>query len=94
MLDVTFTSPAVILPELTTAYWVALILGGGLLLISTLAGGDADVDIDMDLDVDVDIDTGHAHAASLATWFSMQFAVFFLAMFGLVGVTMTHLTAR
>lgn len=92
MFDVSFTSPAVTVPELTTVYWVAMILGGGLLLISTLAGGDADAEIDMDLDVD--IDTSHAHAASLATWFSMQFAVFFLAMFGLVGVTMTHLSAR
>jgi len=111
---------------LTTMYWIALIVGGGLLLISTFAGGDADVDVDTDLDLDfdgdvgldtgldahvdtdvdmnVDVDAGHAHVGdahaghahggSLATWFSTQFVVFFLAMFGAVGVVMTHLSEQ
>jgi hypothetical protein len=74
-------------------YWICLIVGGGLLIISSLAGGDTDVGADVDVDVDLDTapDVGHAHAASLASWFSMQFVVFFMAVFGLIGVTMTHL---
>jgi membrane protein implicated in regulation of membrane protease activity len=59
---------------------------------------DADFDVDADADLDVDVDTDVAHAAeggaaALATWFSMRFIVFFLAMFGAVGVILTHLTA-
>lgn len=100
MFDAALTTLAVSLPELTTLYWVCLIVGGGLLLISSVAGGDADagfdadLDVDIDVDADVDVDTGHIHASALASWFSIQFAVFFLAMFGVVGVTMTHLTQR
>lgn len=94
MFDHIMVIPATALPALMTIYWVCLIVGGGLLLISTLAGGDTDLDLDVDTDVSVDghVDAGHAHATSLASWFSMQFIVFFLAMFGLVGVTLTHLT--
>ena len=78
--------------SLATLYWICLIVGGGLLIISSIAGGDADVDVDLDIDVDMDVDAGHAHAGSLTTWLSMQFLVFFMAMFGVVGVTMTHLS--
>jgi membrane protein implicated in regulation of membrane protease activity len=93
-----------------TAYWVSLILGGGLLLISCLSGGDADADvgadfggdisvdadvgtdIDVDTDMSTDLDGGHGGATSLANWFSMQFVVFFMAICGVIGVTLTHLT--
>ncbi len=57
---------------------------------------DADVDLDADLDVDADgVDVSHAHAeaAALSTWFSMRFVVFFVAIFGAVGVILRHLTA-
>ncbi len=57
---------------------------------------DFDVDADADLDVDVDVDAAHAvegGAAALATWFSMRFVVFFAAVFGAVGVILTHLTS-
>lgn len=94
MFDAELTSLAVSLPELTTLYWVCLIVGGGLIVISSVAGGDADAGFDADLDVDLDVDTGYAHASALTSWFSIQFVVFFLAMFGVVGVTMTHLTQR
>lgn len=100
---------------LTTVYWACLIVGGGLLLISSLAGGhgDADLgghfdgdlgDISLDAHVDVgadfhapadvagDVHLDHAGATSLASWFSVQFVVYFMAMFGLIGVTLTHLT--
>lgn len=45
-------------PDLTTLYVVCAIVGGSLLLISTLSffGGDADVDADTDVDVDGDVD--------------------------------------
>lgn len=93
---------------LLTLYWICLVVGGGLLLISTLstwgAEGGADVDVDVSTDVDAGIDldaasspdvhAGHAHAGSLASWLSMQFIVFFLAMFGAVGVTMSYLTGQ
>lgn len=56
---------------LTAVYWISAIVGGGLVLISTLGGGDSDthadvdthVDFDAHVDADVDIDTGvDAHA--------------------------------
>jgi len=53
---------------------------------------DADVDVDADLDAEVDPGGGFALTGSLATWFSVRFVVYFLAMFGLVGVTLTKLT--
>lgn len=118
MIESALTSLAVSLPELAGLYWVCLIVGGGLLAISTIAGShadadvglDADVDVDMqvdaDLDMDVDadvdveadvsadadVDAAHAHVGSLTTWFSIRFVVFFMAMFGVVGVTLTYLT--
>lgn len=104
--------PAAGLPGLVTAYWVCLVLGGGLLLISSLSGSDADAGVDADVDFDADLDADfdadvdvdaepssgpeiaahHAPLTSLATWFSVQFAVFFMAVFGVIGVTLTHLT--
>jgi membrane protein implicated in regulation of membrane protease activity len=61
-------------------------------------GFDADVDLDADgaFDVDTDgVDLSHAHTdvAALSTWFSMRFVVFFVAVFGAVGVILRHLTA-
>lgn len=95
MSDYTTLIPALAWPALTTVYWVFLIVGGGLMVMS-LMGGDADADLDVDLDVDVSLDgdahAGHVDVGSLATWFSMQFVVFFCAMFGLIGVTMTSLS--
>ncbi len=52
------------MPSLSGLYIVCMIVGGGLLLISTIFGGDhsgsvdADVDLDMDLDVDMDMGAG------------------------------------
>lgn len=111
----TSTLPLSVLAVLdaTTAYWVCLIVGGGLLLISALAGGDTDADLDVDtggidadFDADVaaeaggdfsgDIEAHHAtdipYASALASWFSLRFVVFFAAVFGAVGVVLTHLT--
>lgn len=94
MFDHILVIMATALPALTTIYWICLIVGGGLLLISSLAGGDTDMGADVDADVSLDghADAGHPHASALAAWFSMQFVVFFMAMFGLVGVTLTYLT--
>ena len=104
---------------LTAAYWVCLILGGGLLLISVLGGvGHSDMDVDAhagldfhhgDLDAagapadtDVHMETlhpeaGHAHdggaSTALSTWVSVRFLVFFLAIFGAVGVILTYMTS-
>jgi len=51
------------MPSLSGLYIVCLIVGGGLLVISTVFGGDhggvdADVDADFDLDFDADIEVG------------------------------------
>lgn len=114
---------------LTAAYWFCLILGGGLLVISALGGGDHDADVDADFeadfdaggdvdfdagaDADFDVDAGGgfdadgavhagaevahaghmADAAGLSSWFSIRFVVFFVAVFGAVGVVLTHLTS-
>jgi len=137
MSDVFFPIAHGLLAELSsgfvTAYWVALIVGGGLLVLSLLAGaGDHDVDVDASAEVDfhadadasgvggdvhTDTDAGaaagethvegshgdllhadlaHAHGAgvwSLSTWISVRFAVFFLAVFGAIGVVMTYMTS-
>lgn len=105
---------------LVAAYWICLIVGAGLLLLSACGGaGHSDVDVqgatgmDFHADADVSVDpsaagadihadvghadvghAGHAHeAAALSTWFSMRFVVFFLAMFGAVGVILTYFTS-
>ena len=48
------------LEALIPAYWICLIVGGGLLVISTIAGAssiaDADVEFDVDVDADFDVD--------------------------------------
>jgi membrane protein implicated in regulation of membrane protease activity len=70
--------------------------------------GNVDVDAHAGLDFHADggIDTLHADAghadvghaahdhpaAGLSTWFSIRFMVFFVAVFGAVGVVLTHLT--
>jgi hypothetical protein len=100
------------------AYWISLILGGGLLVLSLISGhghhdfdsdtggldfhphGDTDANADADApDLGhigvIHADVAHAHAGSasqLSTWLSIRFAVFFLAMFGAVGVILTHMT--
>jgi membrane protein implicated in regulation of membrane protease activity len=99
------------MPSLSAVYIVCLIVGGGLLIVSTLFGGDADadigadvgadIDVDVDADVDMDVsgdattDAGAAHAPSvlsLTNWFSVSFLIYFAAMFGLVGTTLTYLS--
>lgn len=80
-------------------YIICLVVGGGLLLISTVFGGDADAGVDADLDIDVDADADfdidtHAGggAMSLSSWFSVQFVVYFAAVFGFVGTVLTYLS--
>lgn len=41
---------------LTSAYWIAMIVGGGLVLMSTFGGGDSHGDVDVHTDVDFDAD--------------------------------------
>lgn len=52
------------LPSLVGVYVVCLIVGGGLIVISTVFAGDthanADVDVHVEVDTDVDFDAGHA----------------------------------
>ena len=102
---------------LVAAYWICLIVGGGLLLISCVTGSDTHADAGVDFggdasfhadvgvdapadlppdahvggDVGHDVSTDHHGAGSLTTWFSIQFAVFFMAVFGVIGVVLTHL---
>lgn len=86
---------------LSGLYLVCMIVGGGMLLISTVFGGEADADLDVDLDVDADFDidtdmtdaagAGHASHLALSDWFSMSFVVYFVACFGVVGSVLTHL---
>ena len=123
MFELVYLNLAASFPVLTALFWICLIVGGGLLLISTFMGGDAhsgiDADIGVDADVGVDVDVSadadigadvdasghfggdvhadHVHAdhpgpVSLASWFSVRFVIFFMAVFGLIGVVLTHLT--
>ena len=84
---------------LSSVYVVCLIVGGGLIVVSTVFGGDADADVDVEIGgADVGADAGHSthvdspSGLSLASWFSIHFLVYFLAVFGLVGTTMTRLS--
>ena len=102
---------------LLTVYVVSLVVGGGMLLISTLFGGHAGTDVHVDGDFsfsgdvhadvpsDVHVDpsggtdgaldgvAGHGHEwFSLTSWFSISFVVYFLAVFGLVGTSLSFLS--
>ena len=90
---------------LPTFYVVALIAGGGLLVFSTLLGGDghsADAHVGGldahasdfhaqtgDLHHGPDGEAGQGHGISLGSWFSVRFVVYFLATFGLIGTVLT-----
>jgi|CXWL01.1.fsa_nt_gi hypothetical protein len=97
-----------------TIYIICLIVGGGLLLLSTVFSGHQAGDVsldhaapdavfdhaapDLDHSVSSDgaqVDHSHPHGLhgsgfSLASWFSIQFAIYFCAVFGLVGTTLTY----
>ena len=72
--------------------------------IDTDFSADVDADVGVDVHADggidgpADGDLAHhadgiaAEASSLATWFSIRFLVFFVAVFGLLGVVLTHMT--
>ncbi len=90
---------------LQMVYIICLIVGGGLLVISTFLSGDsevgADADVEMDFDADADVDVeadAHVEGAdvaaagglSLANWFSMRFVVYFIAAFGLIGTALSY----
>jgi membrane protein implicated in regulation of membrane protease activity len=96
MFDIPVSELAAGFAAMTTVYWICLIVGGGLLLISTVMGGhghaDAHGDVSMDSGMDAHTDAVHGHAGSLAGWFSIRFVVFFLAVFGMIGVALSLLT--
>jgi membrane protein implicated in regulation of membrane protease activity len=83
-----------------SAYIFSLVLGGGLLLFSLLAGdADSDVDVDLDVDIDVDldldVDTGadldhgaHVAAGKLLSFRSLIYTVF---GFGATGTLLTYM---
>lgn len=68
MFEATMMTLALNLTALTTVYWVCLIVGGGLLAVSTVLGSHADADVDVghaldaadgiDFDADFDVDGG------------------------------------
>ncbi|MFC6617504.1 NfeD family protein [Deinococcus radiophilus] len=66
-------------------YLLALIVGGGLLLLSLLGGHDTDLDMGGGSGLD-SADPGHTETGDLASWFSMRALVAFAAFFGLAGV--------
>ncbi|WP_261663900.1 NfeD family protein [Deinococcus sp. Marseille-Q6407] len=77
-------------------YLLALIIGGGLLLLSLLGGHGSDLDLDLDPGAGADLSpdlsapphgaAGDPSSGNLASWFSMRALVSFLAFFGLAGV--------
>ena len=83
-----------------TIYLVCLLLGGLLITLSILGGGDADVDVDVAADADIDVEGGDLDAeggegvAAAARFLSMRNLVFFLAFFGLTGSLLTLLQAN
>ena len=77
-------------------YVISLIVGGGLLFVSAVFGGDAEAgaEIDAGAELDGDLDTGGAGAGplDLSSWFSMRFLIYFAAAFGLVGTALTWMS--
>ena len=92
---------------LLATYVGALVVGGGLLVVSAVLGGkdldadhdvelDADADVDADLDADADADADHDGHVGVgdALWLpvlSIRFWTFFLAFFGLTGLSLEGL---
>lgn len=86
-----------------TAYIICAILGGGMAALSAVFGGDAeldadldagfdadlgaDIDLDLDVDADADVDVGGLGSIWMP-FLSIQFWIFALAVFGLVGTSM------
>jgi hypothetical protein len=81
---------------MATVYIICLIVGGGLLLLSSIFSSHGDTgDVTLDhgggFDHGVDSALGHHPSAfSLATWFSLQFLIYFVAVLGLVGTTLHY----
>jgi hypothetical protein len=83
-----------------TLYLVCLFVGGTLLAVSLLGGGDADVDVDVDVDVATEGDVAEAGGeaegegvVAAARFLSLRNLVFFVAFFGLSGTLLTLLRA-
>lgn len=79
-------------------YMIALIAGGGLVVVSSFAGGfgaDADLDVDADLAIDADmdpeLDVDGADFGDLSVFLKFKFWTFFFAFFGLSGFLLTKL---
>ena len=70
-------------------YLITVIVGGALLSVTLLLGGDADMDAEVEADVDVDGGSDGAHGVdALLGWLpitSLRFWTFFAAFFGLTG---------
>jgi len=90
------------LPSLMGVYVIALIVGGGLIVFSVVAGGSGDADagdIDLDADwsgdvevgdgADFDVTDGPTDGFALSDWLSLRFLNYFAAMFGLTGTALT-----
>jgi hypothetical protein len=75
--------------------------------LDAIHGAHADADFDADISADVHADVGadtdltahgahtdvaHGGAAGLSTWFSIRFLIFAVAVFGALGVILTHLS--
>ncbi len=65
MLSTTEPSLLLALGALGMSYWIALVAGGGLLLIAAASGGDSDAGLEIDADLDVDLDLDLAADADL-----------------------------
>lgn len=77
-------------------YMVALVAGGGLVAVSSFAGGfgpDADLDLDADVDADIelDADADAADFGDLSVFLKFKFWTFFFAFFGLCGYLLLKL---
>lgn len=77
-------------------YMVALVAGGGLVAVSSFAGGfgaDAEFDLDADADVDADVgvDADAADFGDLSVFLKFKFWTFFFAFFGLCGYVLLKL---
>jgi len=90
---------------MATFYIIALIVGGGLLTVTIVFGDHTTTDVHAEVPGHVGMDasaggtlhhgvdtSAHStggHGLALSSWFSFQFVVYFLAVFGLLGVTLT-----
>jgi len=78
-------------------YLACFVIGGFVIVVSLIGGGDADLDVDIDVPADVEVEAEAEPAdeatVGVARYLSMRNGVFFVGFFGMSGTLLTLLGA-